>query len=87
MKISPLVGLEVKGAIFHQGYNNCFNGTAGAIMYRKYGFLKRFFMKLIASGAGGNTDTSKNYEYTDWDEVEHFTTGFLAQISAAGVSD
>lgn len=33
--ISPLAGLQVKGAIFHQGYNNCFNGTAGAEMYRQ----------------------------------------------------
>lgn len=32
--ISPIAGLQVKGAIFHQGYNNCFNGTQGAIMYR-----------------------------------------------------
>ena len=33
--IGPLNGLQVKGAIFHQGYNNCFNGTEGAIMYRQ----------------------------------------------------
>ena len=33
--IAPLEGLAVKGAIFHQGYNNCFNGTQGAIMYRQ----------------------------------------------------
>lgn len=32
--IGPLAGLQVKGAIFHQGYNNCFNGTQGTIMYR-----------------------------------------------------
>ncbi|TWU01640.1 hypothetical protein [Neorhodopirellula pilleata] len=32
--IGPLEGLSIKGAIFHQGYNNCFNGTEGAIMYR-----------------------------------------------------
>ena len=31
--IAPLAGLSVKGAIFHQGYNNCFGGTAGAKMY------------------------------------------------------
>lgn len=31
--IGPLEGLAVKGAIFHQGYNNCFNGTEGAKMY------------------------------------------------------
>jgi sialate O-acetylesterase len=32
--IAPIAGLQVKGAIFHQGYNNCFNGTQGAVMYR-----------------------------------------------------
>ncbi|MCA9297775.1 MAG: hypothetical protein KDA28_01840, partial [Phycisphaerales bacterium] len=30
----PLRGLAVKGAIFHQGYNNCFDGTNGALLYR-----------------------------------------------------
>jgi len=33
--IAPIQGLHIKGAIFHQGYNNCFNGTQGAIMYRQ----------------------------------------------------
>ena len=33
--INPLKGLHVKGAIFHQGYNNCFSGTQGAVMYRQ----------------------------------------------------
>jgi sialate O-acetylesterase len=32
--LGPLEGLQVKGAIFHQGYNNCFNGTQGTLMYR-----------------------------------------------------
>ncbi|MBT8037414.1 MAG: hypothetical protein KJO21_07705 [Verrucomicrobiae bacterium] len=32
--IAPLEGLAIKGAIFHQGYNNCFGGTEGAKMYR-----------------------------------------------------
>ena len=41
--IAPLAGLQVKGAIFHQGYNNCFNGTQGAIMYR------RVFPKMITA--------------------------------------
>lgn len=31
--IAPLMGLSVKGAIFHQGFNNCFSGTEGAFMY------------------------------------------------------
>lgn len=33
--IAPIAGLQVKGAIWHQGYNNCFNGTEGARMYRQ----------------------------------------------------
>lgn len=33
--IHPLAGLSVKGAIYHQGYNNCFTGTEGAILYRQ----------------------------------------------------
>ena len=31
--IRPLGGLAIKGALFHQGFNNCFNGSAGARMY------------------------------------------------------
>ena len=41
--IGPLAGLQIKGAIFHQGYNNCFNGTQGTIMYRQV------FPKMIAA--------------------------------------
>jgi sialate O-acetylesterase len=33
--IGPLVGFPVKGVIFHQGYNNCFNGTEGTMLYRQ----------------------------------------------------
>ena len=31
--IAPLRGIQVKGALFHQGYNNCFQGSQGARMY------------------------------------------------------
>lgn len=32
--IAPIAGFSVKGAIFHQGYNNAFEGSVGAEMYR-----------------------------------------------------
>ncbi len=32
--IAPLAGLSVKGAIFHQGYNNAFDLSVGVEMYR-----------------------------------------------------
>jgi len=33
--IRPLEGLHAKGAVFHQGFNNCFEGSAGAKMYQQ----------------------------------------------------
>lgn len=31
--IRPFEGFAVRGAVFHQGYNNCFNGSEGVAMY------------------------------------------------------
>ncbi|ODR83308.1 protoporphyrinogen oxidase [Haladaptatus sp. W1] len=53
---------------------------AGALRYSKYGFLKRLMMKRIAKEATGDTDTSRDYEYTDWHEVEAFATDFAAFV-------
>jgi len=51
---------------------------AGGLLYREYGFLKRWMMKEIARDAGKDTDTSKNHEYIDWKAVDGFVSGFLA---------
>jgi menaquinone-dependent protoporphyrinogen oxidase len=45
---------------------------AGALQYSKYGFLLRFVMRRIAAAEGGETDTSRDYEYTDWAAVDRF---------------
>ena len=50
---------------------------AGAIKYSKYGFFVRLVMKQIAKKEGADTDTSRDYEYTDWDAVTEFANGFL----------
>ena len=52
----------------------------GALRYSKYGFLKRLVMKRIAKDATGDTDTSRDYEYTDWHEVESFADDFAAFV-------
>ena len=49
---------------------------AGAVKYTQYGFLTRLIMKLISKREGGNTDTSQDHEYTDWDAVIRFTKQF-----------
>ncbi len=51
---------------------------AGALKYTEYDFFKRWMMKRINSKEGGPTDTSKDYEMTDWSELEGFVTQFLA---------
>lgn len=50
---------------------------AGALRYSQYGLLTRTVMKSISRRAGGDTDTSQDYDYTDWEAVRHFAEGFL----------
>jgi menaquinone-dependent protoporphyrinogen oxidase len=45
---------------------------AGALPYSKYNFLVRFVMRRITAKEGGDTDTSRDYEYTDWPAVDRF---------------
>lgn len=52
----------------------------GALRYSEYGFLKRLLMKQIAKRATGGTDTSHDYEYTDWQEVTQFANDFAAFV-------
>lgn len=52
----------------------------GALRYSKYGFLKRLMLKRIARDATGDVDTSRDYEYTDWEEVAAFAADFAAFV-------
>jgi menaquinone-dependent protoporphyrinogen oxidase len=54
--------------------------VAGALMYRKYGWFKRWIMKRITAKAGGNTDTSRNWDYTDWADVRVFAEQFASLV-------
>lgn len=53
---------------------------AGALLYRKYGFFKQWLMKWVVSREGGDTDTSQDYEYTDWGQVQRFAESFIESI-------
>jgi len=44
----------------------------GALQYSKYGAFKRLLMIAFVGLAGGDTDPSRDYEYTDWDAVDRF---------------
>ena len=53
---------------------------AGAVKYTQYGFITRLIMHSIAKKEGRDTDTSRDYEYTDWEKVTQFTERFLTEI-------
>ncbi|HUJ25904.1 MAG TPA: flavodoxin domain-containing protein [Myxococcales bacterium] len=55
---------------------------AGALPYTKYGWLTRTIMKRISAAAGGDTDTSRDYVYTDWDEVRRFADEMADKATA-----
>lgn len=54
---------------------------AGGLAYSKYGFLVKWWMKRIAAKAGGDTDTTRDYEYTDWSAVNKFALDFSNSLS------
>ena len=53
---------------------------AGRLAYTQYGFVKRFVMTRIARKEGAPTDTSRDYEFTNWSRVEELAHGFASQI-------
>jgi menaquinone-dependent protoporphyrinogen oxidase len=60
---------------------------AGALCYSKYGRFKRFLVVLFVRMAGGDTDTSHDYEYTDWKAVDRFAVDFAKHLPPVQHSD
>ncbi|NIH29347.1 menaquinone-dependent protoporphyrinogen IX dehydrogenase [Hafnia paralvei] len=56
---------------------------AGALRYPRYGWLDKAMIKLIMKMTGGETDTSKEVEYTDWQDVTRFAKDFVRLSSSA----
>ena len=46
--------------------------VAGALAYGQYNIFVRFIMKRIARKAGAPTDTSRDYEFTNWGALDRF---------------
>jgi menaquinone-dependent protoporphyrinogen oxidase len=53
--------------------------VAGAVPFTRYGWLKRWMMKRHQAKVGGDTDTSRDWEYTDWDELRAFARDFAIE--------
>jgi len=73
-------------AVMHFVHDNCPGHiflVAGALKYTEYDFMKRILMSLIAQRNGADTDTTHDYEYTDWTRLRDDTVTFLASARLA----
>jgi len=52
---------------------------AGALRYTRYGWLVRLVMRLISGSQGRPTDTSRDYVFTDWAQVDGFAHEILGE--------
>ena len=59
---------------------------AGAISYRRYSWPMRKLVQLVVKRSGGEADTSRDHEYTDWAAVEGFADRVGAVVGAARLS-
>jgi menaquinone-dependent protoporphyrinogen oxidase len=55
---------------------------AGRLAYTQYRFLTRLIMKWIARRRGAPTDTSRDYEFTNWDDVARLADGIAQKVDA-----
>ncbi len=62
--------------------------VAGALLYTQYNWMKRTIMRMISEKEGGDVDTTKDFEYTDWAElrqvIETFCPNARPLTSASG---
>jgi menaquinone-dependent protoporphyrinogen oxidase len=56
---------------------------AGAVQYREYDVATRVLMRLLMRRMHHPTDTSQDYDYTDWDAVERWAHEFAAALTPA----
>jgi menaquinone-dependent protoporphyrinogen oxidase len=60
--------------------------VAGALLYTRYGFFKRWIMRRIVAKAGGDTDISRDYDYTDWAGLRAFGEELSRRLKAAAAA-
>lgn len=49
--------------------------VGGAYPFTRYGFFTKWMMKKLVAQHGYPTDTTRDYDYTNWTEVEEFAAG------------
>ena len=54
--------------------------VAGRLAYTQYNWLVRMFMRRIAKEEGAAMDTTRDHEYTDWQQVERLADDLAYQV-------
>jgi menaquinone-dependent protoporphyrinogen oxidase len=89
-----MAGSAPEGVAMAQGYLEKFLRTtgwlpkiaesfAGELAYTRYSPWIRWMMKMISRRTGRPTDTSRDYDLTDWARVDQFAQQFAALFAAA----
>lgn len=53
---------------------------AGRLAYTQFNVVTRFFLKRIARKEGAPVDTSRDYEFTDWNRVDGLAREFAGRV-------
>lgn len=80
-KRSPQTNAYVRKFLLNSPWEPAICGVfAGALRYPRYRWFDKVMIQLIMRMTGGETDTRKEVEYTDWQQVAKFAEDF-GQIS------
>lgn len=78
-KVERLADEFLRRNEFEPNQKACF---AGALRYSRYGWVKKQVMHRIAQKSGSETETDRDYEYTDWQAVDEFARKFATLVES-----
>ena len=77
-KNSPATNPYMKKFLKKSGWTPDYTEVfAGEINYKKYKFFDKHIIRFIMWLTGGPTDTSKKYDFTNWDNVQLFANRLI----------
>lgn len=56
---------------------------AGAVAYTRYGWWFRWYLKMISRRKGLPSDTSRDWDFTEWDAVDRFAEELAVTLALA----
>lgn len=81
-KRTPQTNAYTRKFLLHSPWQpDCCAVFAGALRYPRYSWFDRVMIQLIMRMTGGETDATKEVEYTDWQQVRRFADEFAQTVS------